>query len=359
MQNSNNKIRVGIFYGGCSPEFQVSISSALSIINHLDKLYFEVVLIYVSPTGEWFITTTKNEPSKIDLLAIEPNKRINYFPLFYSDQRLFDVAFPLIHGATGEDGMLQGLLEFSGYPYVGSRVLASAICMNKYMAKSFIQLQNISVATHILVKKDQWSLDKFHMISLVVHKLHYPVVIKPADAGSSIGVHWVENNKDLEEAIDDAFNFSNNVIIEEAIDVREIYVGILEQSASGKTNLIVSEAGEVIFTGNILSKKIKEKASQLTNIDAPAKITLDQSNQAKDLAIRIFNLLQCEGMARIDLFLDNKSGDFKFNEVNTLPGFTLTSIYPKIFSNSGIPIHKLLTNLIEFALFRQKRGLMQ
>lgn len=339
------KIRVGLFLGGCSPEHEVSLKSAFNLIRHFDSTLFEVSLIYISISGEWF---------RLNAARLSP-KPLSAFPFYHSKKRFLDVIFPIILGMTGEDGILQGFLELSGYPYVGSRVLSSAVGMDKHVAKVLVQSEGISVAPWILVKRTEWEKNKVKLLQRVQQKIRPPLFVKAVNSGSSLGVYLVKKTADLARALQSAFKYDERLIIEPAIDAREISFGVLE--TNGKR--VLSLAGEVCFTSEFLSSEIKKHADRSVRFEIPAILSPSQLNRAKTIALKVFDLLQCEIMARVDLFLDRKSGDLIFNEINTIPGFTEESLYPMLFEASGLSTKRLLTHLIKASLLRHRNQMLK
>jgi D-alanine-D-alanine ligase len=339
----NKKIRVGIIYGGQSPEHKISIASAQFIIDNVDSTVFQCVPIYIKKNGSW-ILNPQNNAKKINTLM---NNHWN---------KLFDVVFPVLHGPFGEDGKIQGLFEMFNIPYVGCGVLSSAIGMDKDISKRLVAKNSVPIVPYITIKHNCWVSQKDIYKNLIKKKLGYPIFIKPANAGSSFGASKVLSSKNLMNAIENAFKFDQKLLVEKFIDVREIFIAIMEDTMCDDS-LLISVPGEAKNRYGFLSYKAKYSESGHTKLCIPCDLTKKQINRANILAKKIFQLLECHGMARIDFFLDKKTGKFIFNEINTIPGFSLHSIYPKLWEKSGISYKDLLSYLIKLALCRYRRKL--
>ncbi|MDF2939470.1 MAG: ddlA [Gammaproteobacteria bacterium] len=316
------KLKVAVFYGGKSPEHQISVKSARSIINHLDREFFEAVPIFVDKQGQLEFNA-QNWKAK------------------------FDIAFPVIHGAQGEDGAIQGFFEFNGIPYVGNSVLGSAIAFDKVIAKRLALNEGIAVTPYLVMLKHNWENQFEEWHHRIQKSLGYPVVIKPATQGSSIGVSWVDSENELLHAIELAFSYSDKVLIEKAIDKREISIAVLEQP--NQLSPFTSMPGEIISSHKFLTYQAKYLIDEAYQIVIPADLTHQQIEEAKLIALKVFECLSCRSMLRVDLFLDKHSGEFLFNEGNTMPGFSENSFYPKLLIASGVKYKDLLTQVIQSA----------
>lgn len=361
------KIRVVVLYGGKSGEHEVSLQSAASVIQHLDRDRFEVIPVSIDKQGRWQWN---------DLALIEESRR-KALPIFQNapEMRLepqssgptmlqpvtgggtgrpVDVFFPVMHGPLCEDGTIQGMLELADVAYVGSGVLGSAIGMDKDVAKRLAGAAGIPVAPYVALKREQFDADPKAAMA-AAKSLSLPVFVKPVNMGSSVGVHKVKRWEDLAAALADAFQYDRKVLVEQGIDAREIELAVLEDEP-----LFVSVPSEIRAVGHeFYSYEAKYLDASGSSYDLPAKLSPEETRRAQEIARLAFTALECEGMARVDLFLDRKSGELFFNEVNTIPGFTAISMYPKMMEASGIPYPELLTRLIELALRRhqQKRKL--
>jgi D-alanine-D-alanine ligase len=363
-----NKIRVAVLYGGKSGEHEVSLQSAASVIRHLDRERFEVIPISIDKTGRW----QWNDLRLIDLsggsalpilpeapemrLAAQPDGRGALLPVGGggAGPREIDVVFPVMHGPLCEDGTVQGLFELVDVAYVGSGVLASAVSMDKDVAKRLASLAGIPIAPYRAVKRKAWDHDRNGLVAELSHQLALPVFVKPCNMGSSVGVHKVNDWDALSAALDDAFRYDLKVLVEQGVDAREIEVAVLEGEP-----LFVSVASELKPSPHheFYSYEAKYLDPSGASVDLPAKLDAAQMERVRTLAAEAFLALECSGLARVDFFLDRQSGNFCFNEINTLPGFTSISMYPKMMEASGVPYSDLLTRLVELALERHRHRL--
>jgi len=365
-----DKIRVAVLYGGRSGEHEVSLLSAANIIRYLDRLQFEVIPIGIDKQGVWFLGDHENLLTESNTLKLLSEKeRMLFKPTAIGKQlqhaqpnmlslkhseRIFDVVFPAIHGVLCEDGTVQGLLELADVPYVGCGVLSSAIGMDKDVSKRLIRDAGINVASYITFKQGDWQQDPTYWCETVTQKLRYPVFVKPANMGSSVGIEKIKQKQDLTAAINRAFQYDTKVVIEQAINAIELEVAVLESLHYGNEP-IVSVVGEVKPSHEFYSyaaKYLDEKGAELI---IPTSISEKLQNKAQQIAKKIFTALECESMARVDLFLDKDSNEIYFNEVNTIPGFTKISMYPKLLDASGINYSDLLTHLVKLAMNRHTR----
>lgn len=368
-----SKIRVGVLFGGRSGEHEVSIRSATNVVKYLDRDRFEVVPIGIDKQGAWFLGDDAHQlgetqtlqlkqdnerllftPSLIGKQPLSPMKQL--IPTLNKSERLFDVVFPVIHGVLCEDGTVQGLLELADLPYVGCGVLASAVGMDKDVSKRLIMNAGLRVAPHLVIKKGHWNKNPEAFRTLVETELKYPVFVKPANTGSSVGIHKVKKREDLDTAITDAFRYDTKILVEQGIDAIELEVSVLESLDFG-TDPIVSVVGEIRPQNghefySYASKYLDENGAEII---IPAPISAELHAEVKEIAKLIFAVLECEGMARIDLFLERNTNKIYFNEVNTLPGFTAISMYPKLMEASGVNYSELLTHLVDLAIDRHAR----
>ncbi|MHB1947528.1 MAG: D-alanine--D-alanine ligase family protein [Gammaproteobacteria bacterium] len=377
--SSHDKIRVAVLYGGRSGEHEVSLVSATNVIQHLDRSRFEVVPIGIDKDGAWFLgddvfkkELTSSASTKMlrlqrdaermlfnpDLIGKQSQQLVSSHSLsqLKNSERLFDVVFPVIHGTLCEDGTVQGLLELADIPYVGCGVLASAVGMDKDVSKRLMMSAGIAVPTFIGIKRGSWEKDPNYYRDLVGKQLPYPVFVKPANTGSSVGVFKVKRPEDLSQAIDNAFQYDTKVVVEQGIDAIELEIAVLESLQYGEEP-VVSVVGEVTPTSahefySYASKYLDENGAELT---IPAQISPELQNKARDLAKQIFTALDCEGMARVDLFLERGTNRLYFNEINSIPGFTQISMYPKLMAASGLSYSELLTHLVTLAMARHAR----
>ncbi len=309
------KLKIGVLFGGKSAEHDVSIKSAENVINALDKSKYEVFPIRISKDGKFNISAVQK----------------------------FDVIFPVLHGPFGEDGSMQGLLKISGVPFVGPSVLGSAVGMDKDVMKRLLRDSGIPVGKFVTVRKGEEV-----RFSEVKKKLGMPMFIKPANMGSSIGVSKVTSEAQFAKGLKDAFKYDTKVIVEEFIDGREI-----ECSVMGNEKPAASIPGEIIASQEFYSYDAKYVDSRSVS-EIPAKISKEVADKIQKMAIEVFKCLECEGMSRVDFFL-KQNGDILVNEINTLPGFTDISMYPKMWEASGLKVSKLLDKLILLAIQRFNR----
>lgn len=362
--NGTKKIRVAVLYGGRSGEHEVSLQSAAAVVHNLDKSRFEVVPIGVDKQGRWFLNDYQQllDGQISKALPLHTADTTMFAPVTHThsqqvqavNTKPFDVVFPVMHGALCEDGTVQGMLELMDVPYVGAGVLASAVGMDKDVSKRLVAAAGIAVPPYIAVKQNTWEKNASAIAQDVATQLGYPVFVKPANTGSSVGVHKVKHAEELSAAVADAFLYDVKILIERGIEAREIELAVLENFAS-VTEPLVSIPGEIepqLEFYSYAAKYLDENGAKLL---IPAPLQAKQIKDVQALAKQIFMVLECEGMARVDLFLDKKTGHFVFNEVNTIPGFTQISMYPKLWEASGIAYTELLSRLIDLALARHER----
>lgn len=381
MTQSNKKLRVAVLYGGRSGEHEISLQSAASVLRNLDPELFEAVPIAIDKQGRWLLNDVsliekgaRSLPVFKDAPAVllPPNpeaargaalvRRDPQGAALTGGLPTLDVVFPVMHGPLCEDGTIQGLLELAEVPYVGCGVLASAVGMDKEVAKRLARDAGLPVVPWVTVREALWRRDPEATARAVAAELGYPCFVKPSSQGSSVGVHKVKTPAALAAAIDDALRFDRKVLVEQAIDAREIEIAVLE-SPDPAAEPMTSIAGEINARAahefySYIAKYLDENGAELL---IPAAIDAQQLATAQRLAALAFTSLGCEGMTRVDFFLDRRSGKLYFNEVNTIPGFTSVSMYPKLWEASGISYRELLTRLIELALRRaeRKRGLIR
>jgi len=374
--SESKKIRVAVLYGGRSGEHEVSLSSAMNVIQNLDRARFDVVPIGIDKQGVWFLgddvlKKELNDPTKLRLSRDaermlfkpdsigQPMQRVQstqLLPQSNASGRIFDVIFPVIHGTLCEDGTVQGLLELADVPYVGCGVLASAIGMEKDISKRLVKAAGIQVADYRVINRGLWDKNPAQFCQLIADEIGFPVFVKPANTGSSVGVEKVKRAEDLVSAIQNAFRYDTKIIVEQGIDAIELEVAVLESAEYG-AEPIASVVGEVRPTHEFYSyasKYLDEKGAELF---IPAGISDELHVRVQNAAKMIFKVLECEGMARVDLFLERATHDIYFNEVNTIPGFTQISMYPKLMNASGMPYSDLLTHLVQLSIARHDRKL--
>jgi len=326
-----HKTRVAILFGGKSAEHEISLLSAKNVIAAIDTQKFEVSLIGIDKHGGWHAVQNVDDLTSVKLTAAVDLQLL----------QSCDVAFPVLHGPYGEDGTIQGLFEMAGIPYVGCGVLASALGMDKDLMKTVLRQAEIAVAPSVtLHKSDEPNYDE------VVRNLGLPLFVKPANMGSSVGVNKVSQIEDLKAALDDAFRYDRKVLVETAIVGDEIECAVL-----GNEKPEASAIGRIVPQAEFYSYDAKYHDGGTTLLEIPAKISEDNAKKAQKLALEVYKVLGCEGMARVDMFL-KPDGTIVVNEINTIPGFTNISMYPQLWGVSGLSYTNLITRLIELALER-------
>lgn len=365
------KIRVAVLYGGRSAEHEVSLRSAANVIQHLDPNLFDVVPVGIDKHGNWFLgkevfakSLAQNTVPQIShqspawftpawLGRAMAKQQVNEQSKHEPNALLFDVVFPVVHGTLCEDGTLQGLLELANLPYVGCGVLSSAIGMDKDVSKRLVMHAGIPVAPFLVIKRSSWLKQAAAEMAQVAQEIGYPVFVKPANTGSSIGISKVRSANDLRAAIDEAFKFDTKVIVEKALNVVELELAVLENlEEAGEP--IVSVTGEVTPHHEFYSYDAKYEDAEGASLTIPATLPQEVNERARQYARKIFQLLDCEGMARVDLFFNKDTQEIVFNEINTIPGFTQISMYPKLMDASGVNYSQLLTHLVQLALRRHQ-----
>lgn len=372
--STSKKIRVAVLYGGRSGEHEVSLASATNVIQNLDRELFDVVPIGIDKAGVWFlgedlIKKELNDQQPLRLSndeermlfkpdsigkQMQPVRMTSLLPQTKNAERIFDVIFPVIHGVLCEDGTVQGLLELADVPYVGCGVLSSAIGMEKDISKRLVRDAGLNVAPYLVINHPKWERDPAYFCKEIGKALTWPVFVKPANTGSSVGVIKVKKADELIDAINNAFLYDTKVVVEQGIDAVELEVAVLESQQEGH-DPIVSVVGEVKPRHEFYSYAAKYLDEHGAELVIPAEIDETLANEVRSIAKTIFTVLECEGMARVDLFLERGTNKIYFNEVNTIPGFTQISMYPKLMDASGISYSELLTHLVMLAMRRHLR----
>jgi D-alanine-D-alanine ligase len=364
-ESHGRKIRVGILFGGKSAEREVSLQSAKNVLQAIDKDQFEPVLIGIAKTGAWHFNTQQKLSDDPLLSALESSnaastsvtllpggqERQLISPQDRGFQETLDVVFPVLHGPMGEDGTIQGFLELANIPYVGSGVLGSAIGMDKDVMKRLLRDAGLPIADFEVVTSA--SLSDLHADELI-SKLGLPLFVKPANMGSSVGVSKATSANELIAAVAEASRFDVKVLVEKAITGDEIECAIL-----GNSNPQASVIGRIIpHEGDFYSYEAKYIDENGAILEIPAKLSSNISEKARQTAISAFTVLGCEGMSRVDMFAC-KDGSIVVNEINTIPGFTKISMYPKLWEASGVSYTELITRLIHLAIerFEQRQKL--
>ena len=375
-----DRLRIGVVYGGRSGEHEVSLASAAAIFSQLDPKRYDAVPVFVDKNGRWSladaIPATMSAGEIIQNLHARgrPNAPVQpseaHFVTYPSEETVLtisrdhstmgqsvdravvrglslDIIFPIIHGPFGEDGTLQGLLELANVPFVGSGVLASALAMDKSMSKVVFAANGLPLVQHMVVKGSEWQATPETIVDKINQVFNYPVFVKPANLGSSIGVSRVTNKTELQAALSKAYSLDNTLLVETAVtNAREIECSVL-----GNESPLTSVPGEVIPSGEFYDYDSKYLDDQ-SELRIPADLSMELSDKVRDLSVKAFLALGCAGMARVDFLLDPNNENLYLNEVNTLPGFTTISQYAKLWEATGLAYSELLDRLIELAFAR-------
>ena len=341
--------KLGVIFGGMSTEDKVSCISGASVIENLNKEKYEVFPIFIDKNGNWF----KVEITEENKLKMENKEQIeNVFTYL----KQMDLIFPILHGLYGEDGTIQGLLELLKVPYVGCGVLASSVGMDKVYTKIIFDKANIKQAKYVYIRgyndkyiyvDDSFNekiLDLKEILNVVIEKIKFPMFVKPSNSGSSVGISKVNSKEELEKAIIEASKFDRKILIEEGIDGREVECAVL-----GNENVISSCVGEIKSSDEFYSYDAKYKSKESKTL-IPAKISAEKSEEIRKLAVKAFKAIDGKGLSRVDFFIENESETVYINELNTLPGFTNISMYPKLFEQIGINYSDLLDKLINLVM---------
>jgi D-alanine-D-alanine ligase len=354
------RLKVVLLYGGRSSEHEVSLRSAASVFRHLNSSRYDVIPIGMDKQGCFYrndgLTLAADESS----LPVSTPQSVA-LPSLLRDGRLAldaDVVFPVVHGPLYEDGALQGLLELMQVPYVGCNVLSSALGMHKDMQRRVACVEGLRSAPYRVISAKASAAENLARIEQTVHDLGWPLFVKPCSLGSSVGIHKVHHLQELLDAVADAKRYDREVLIETFIKGREIELAVLEQVEAHATPWVsVPGEIEVRHPDGFYSYASKYLQSDATLLHIPAALNADMTGQLQQAAAAVFTRLGCRGMARVDFFVDDASGEIYFNEINTLPGFTSISMYPKLCEASGLPYSQLLDKLIELAQIHHRDAL--
>ncbi len=345
------KIKLGVIFGGTSTEHEVSIVSGTSVIKNLNKEKYEIYPIYINKNGEWFKYTYQNQEFKVGDEIIGKEKIENIFEYL----KKLDKVFPVLHGLGGEDGTIQGLLELLKIPYVGTRVLGSSICMDKAYTKLIFEKAEIPQAEYVYIRKNEddyifiekdfteEKCDIYELIQKITEKIEFPMFIKPSNSGSSVGINRANNALELANAIEYASNYDNKILIEEKINGREIECAVL-----GNEEVEASCLGEILAAEEFYTFSAKYQNQESKTV-MPADLPENLSNEVRNLAKKAYKAADCKGLSRVDFFVDDKNNKIYINEINTMPGFTQISMYPKLWEKSGMKYTELLDKLISLA----------
>lgn len=352
-----DKIRVGVLFGGRSGEHEVSLRSARAVMDHLDPTKYDIVPIGITKQGRWLaggdpwqqLATGEGPPTTAPVTLIgEPGQR-SLVPLEAEQGRglaALDVIFPVLHGPYGEDGTMQGLFDLADIPYVGAGVMGSAVGMDKAIFKAVMLAHDIPILPYRLVGRSEWEANAETTLDQLEATFTYPMFVKPANLGSSVGVSRAIDRPSLHAALNEAARFDSRLVIEQGIDAREIEISVLGNEVPS-----ASVPGEVIPGDDFYSYEDKY-INTASRAVIPAELTAEQHAEVTDLALRSFLAIGCYGLARVDFLLERQTGKIYMNEVNTMPGFTSISMYPKLWQATGMSYADLLDRLIELAFER-------
>jgi len=350
MAPAKTKLRVALIFGGRSGEHDVSVVSARSVAAALDSDRYDITPMAIDRSGLW------TDPETATRVLAESGDRTDAVLDFRGHSRLdsrliddhFDVAIPILHGPFGEDGTIQGLFEMLDLAYVGCDPTSSAVCMDKALTKRLLAQAGMATPTWVEVHRTDWE-DHAEIVATECLALGLPLFVKPARLGSSVGISKVSDPSELAPAVAEALNHGNHAVVERGVDAREIEIAVL-----GNDRPRASVPGEVV-PGHDFYDYEDKYVDDSCELLAPAPLATPQADAARELAIRVYSTLGCEGMARVDLFLDTTSKELSTNEVNTIPGFTSISMYPRLWELSGLPYSDLLDELVRLALDRHQK----
>ncbi len=348
MVPEDQKLRIALLFGGRSAEHEISLLSAAAIYRNLDKNKYEIVSIYLPRQGQWKIVSSP----LLNLAELEKGEAFSFLPWELgsgSEDLKADIYFPVLHGPYGEDGTVQGLLELAGVPYVGAGILASALGMDKVAMKAAFASRNLPLVKYLYFLETDWRRTPQKLVAEIRSTLALPLFIKPANLGSSVGITKVKDWSELEKAVEQALLYDRKILVEEGIPAREIECSVL-----GNDEPRASLPGEVIPYREFYDYQDKYIEGK-TGFKIPAELSSSEIAEVQRLSIEAYKAIDCSGMARVDLFLDRRTGAFYVNEVNTIPGFTEISMYPKLWEVSGLPFPQLLDELINLGLERHAK----
>ncbi|HEY2646881.1 MAG TPA: D-alanine--D-alanine ligase family protein [Candidatus Acidoferrales bacterium] len=369
MTTEKKKLRIGILFGGRSGEHEVSLRSAASVIASLDPEKYEAVPIGISKEGRWLAGSAAHSmlpalaensqriPALGEVLRTGHSVMLSADPTVAAlvptsnsqqDGMRVDVVFPVLHGTFGEDGSVQGLLDLAGLPYVGSGVIGSSVGMDKDVQKRLFLQAKLPVGDFLAIPRTKWEKSRDKVLREIRKKFKFPLFVKPATLGSSVGMTKAHDSKELAAAMDFAGEFAQKILVEKEIRGREIELSVL-----GNEDPKASIPGEIVPHREFYDYAAKYLEDG-TRLVIPAKLTKAQVKKFQEYAVRAFRVLECLGMARVDFFLENRTGRILLNEINTIPGFTSISMYPKLWEASGLPYRQLLDRLIELALAQHR-----
>lgn len=345
------KKRLGVIFGGTSTEHEVSIVSGTSVIKNLNKEKYEIYPIYIDKAGEWFEFEPNNKTYKVGDEIVGTKKIEN----IWNYLKTMDILFPVLHGLQGEDGTIQGMFELLKIPYVGTRVVGSSVCMDKVYSKIIFEKAKLNQAKYIYIRRfedkyiyinedfSEEVLDIQETVNKIMEKIDFPMFVKPSNSGSSVGISKAKNKDELINSIIEASKFDKKILIEENINGREIECAVL-----GNEEVKASVLGEILPAEAFYSFSAKYQNSDSKTVEAP-DLPEELTKKVRELAVKAYKAADCQGLSRVDFFVNDKENKIYINEINTLPGFTEISMYPKLWEKSGLTYTELLDKLIELA----------
>jgi len=355
------KLNVAVIYGGVSPEHMISRISAETVINNLSSEKYNIIPVYIDKEGSWFMYdgyqagmfdgSWEHSGANVSLSVNKSERGLIRFVRDKFKLILLDIIFPVLHGPYGEDGKIQGLFEMSGVPYVGCGVMASSLGADKSFMRVIAKSVKIPQTKYLVINKHMFKTNKNKITREVSNKINYPCFVKPCNGGSSIGIRKINNKQELIDAIDFALNYDQKIIIEKNITGREFECAVF--GSSEQDNINISGIGELKYQDSFYSYSAKYR-DQDSFTEIPAKISPDIADQIKKYSRIIFKSIDGMGLARVDFFLEDKTNKIFFNEINTLPGFTSISMYPKLWEQEGISLSVLLDKLIDLSIEKSK-----
>lgn len=350
------KKNIAVIFGGCSSEHEVSCVSASYILQELDAEKYNIMRIGITKDGRWLLYsgpvqkladgTWQTDPCNVPAF-ISPDKKTHGIVALYNDHAKIlpvDVIFPVLHGKNGEDGTIQGLFQLSGIPFVGCHTLSSAVCMDKAVTHTLLTAANIAQTQYLWFFANRYKTGSEIIRNKVAARLNFPIFVKPANAGSSVGISKVNSLAELDEAVAKASKEDDKIVIEEGVDGKEVECAVL-----GNSEPAASVVGEIDASAEFYDYDDKYNSGK-SQLFIPARLSTDKIEEIRRIAVRAYRMLGCRGLARVDFFVRNKDGKVLLNEINTLPGFTSISMYPKLWQAEGTEGRELLDRLINFAL---------
>jgi D-alanine-D-alanine ligase len=367
-QARKGKLRIGIIFGGRSGEHEVSLMSARSVMAALDPAKYEVVPIGITRTGRWLTgdvlaALTEGQPiptaallpdpempglMQLEAAASQPTQATGRLALVSQ----LDVVFPILHGTYGEDGTVQGLLELADIPYVGAGVVGSAVGMDKAIFKQVMAANDLPVLPWQLILSSRWQQQPDAILDEIEAQLSYPIFTKPANLGSSVGIAKCRDRAELRAGLADAAQYDRRIVVEQGIEARELEVAVLGNDAPQAS--VIGEIRPRRDFYDYVAKYLADGSEEESELVIPAELTAAQAAQVTELALRAYQAIDCGGLGRVDLLLDKASGALYINEINTIPGFTRISMYPKLWEASGLSYPQLLDRLVDLALERHE-----